>query len=102
MFTLVTLLLSSVSQLSKEVAGLNMNFPLQVNTDCLRTECINICLSVLAFLLRFFSFRYLGLNARYESEHSAVHVSSQPHGQSWSLRQPGGKDEEETAHDAAL
>lgn len=26
-----------------------------------------------------------GLDARYESEHAAVHVSSQPHGQGWPL-----------------
>lgn len=49
-----------------------------------------------------FHWLFLGLNARYKSKHPAVHVSSQPHGQSWSLWQPGGKDEEETARDAAL
>lgn len=54
-------------------------------------------------IIAFFSpFLFSGLNARYESKHPAVHVSSQPHGQGWSLWQPGGKDEEETAHDAAL
>lgn len=63
------------------------------------TGNVQACMIVFTFL--WFSF-FLGLNARYESKHPAVHVSSQPHGQGWSLWQPGGEDEEETAHDAAL
>ncbi len=50
-----------VSQLSKEVAGLNMNFPLQVNTDMplyytcklikvVHSDCVFLCLLLLQAL----------------------------------------------------
>lgn len=103
-----------LSQLSKEVAGLNMNFPLQVRPDVSEVFVVIVRIThfykikspeplfafVSIFVLFFFSLP--GLNARYESKHPAVHVPSQPHGQGWSLWQPRGEDEEETALDAAL
>lgn len=96
---------------------MNMNFPLQVITHYLRMfrrkKTVNFLvlkiglnaqtmLSIFFVVISVAAIAGVGLDARYESEHTAVHVSSQPHGQGWPVRQPGRKDEEETAHDAAL
>lgn len=84
---------------------MNMNFPLQVITH--RSQPfffvdLNSASAERLFLFAVADSTAAGLDARYEPKHAAVHVSGQPHGQGWPVRQPGRKDEEETAHDAAF